>query len=69
MGIPLDTFLESGKIRGLSDLACAVHIDPSYIGQHLNLTLLAPDLIEMILRGEEPTGLSLGRLMKEMPLE
>jgi len=60
--------LESGRFRGLSDLARAVHLDPSYVSRHLNLTLLAPDIIEMILRGDEPSGLSLERLMKDMPL-
>jgi len=51
--------LESGRFRGLSDLARAVHLDPSYVSRHLNLTLLAPDIIEMILRADEPSGLSL----------
>jgi len=61
--------LESGWYRGLSDLARALHLDTSYVSRHLNLTLLAPDIVQMILRGDEPSGLSLERLMKEMPLE
>ena len=61
--------LESGRYRGLSDLARALKLDPSYVSRHLNLTLLAPDLVQMILRDDEPSGLSLERLMKDMPLE
>ena len=34
----------------------------------LNLTLLAPDIIQAILNGDEPSGLSLEKL-KSFPLE
>ena len=33
----------------------------------LRLTLLAPDIVETILRGEEPSGLSLARLVRRLP--
>ena len=43
-------------------------MDSSYVGHLLRLTLLAPDIIQAILRGEEPSGLSLEKL-KSIPLE
>ena len=33
----------------------------------MRLALLAPDIVEAIVRGEEPSGLSLERLVKGMP--
>jgi hypothetical protein len=60
--------IESGRYRGIGDLAKAVGHDPSYVGRTLNLTLLAPDIIEAILAGTEPSGLSLEKL-KSVPLD
>ena len=34
----------------------------------LRLTSLAPDIIEAILRGDEPEGLSLEKLRKNLPM-
>jgi hypothetical protein len=34
----------------------------------LRLTSLAPDIVEAILRGDEPNGLSLERLRKNLPV-
>lgn len=34
----------------------------------IRLTLLAPDIVEAILMGEEPSGLSLTMLTKQLPL-
>ena len=34
----------------------------------MRLTLLAPDIIEAIVDGREPSGLSLERLVKRMPV-
>ena len=34
----------------------------------LRLTSLAPDIIESILRGDEPDGLSLEKLRKNLPV-
>ena len=33
----------------------------------LRLTLVAPDIVEAILMGEEPSGLSLTRVTKQLP--
>jgi len=61
--------LESGRFRSIEDLAQAVKLDSSYVGRILRLTLLAPDIIMAILEGREPSGLSLGKLTKTLPLD
>jgi hypothetical protein len=48
--------------RDLEDLAKDVDCDRIYVGRMLRLTSLAPDIIEAILRGDEPAGLSLEKL-------
>ncbi len=59
--------LETGKVASLGELAAHVGVDPAYISRFLRLTLLAPDIIERILDGREPSGLSLRVLLNDMP--
>jgi hypothetical protein len=61
------SLLESGQFRSIEELAHMVKLDSSYVGRILRLTLLAPDIIMAILQGREPSGLSLGKLMKTLP--
>ena len=49
-------------------LAEALDVDRSYVGRIMRLTLLAPDIVEAIVRGEEPSGLSLESLTQPTPL-
>ena len=49
------------------DLAEALDVDRSYVGRIMRLALLAPDIVEAIVRGEEPSGMSLEGLTKVMP--
>jgi hypothetical protein len=42
-------------------------LDVSFAARLLRLTLLAPDIVEAILMGEEPSGLSLTKLTKQLP--
>ena len=60
--------LESGEYAGLEDLAAANGVDRTYVGRFLRLTSLAPEIIERILNGDEPDGISLRRLQKNLPL-
>jgi len=60
--------LESGEYASVEDLAHAVGCDRTYVGRMLRLTSLAPDIIEAILRGDEPDGLSLEKLRKNLPV-
>lgn len=60
--------IESGEYAGLEDLAQALGVDRTYAGRILRLTSLAPDIIEAILRGDEPEGISLAKLHNELPM-
>ena len=60
--------LESGRAESISALAERFGVDRSYVGRILRLALLAPDIVEAIARGDEPSGLSLERLVKAQPL-
>jgi len=60
--------LDRGRFRGVTELAEAVGVDRGHVGRLLNLTLLAPDVVERILDGQEPSGLSLRQLTRIMPL-
>ncbi|MCB9833035.1 MAG: hypothetical protein H6807_11240 [Planctomycetes bacterium] len=60
--------IESGQYGGVSQLAAGLGVDRSYVGRMIRLTLLAPDIVEAIIRGREPSGLSLARLVREGPL-
>jgi len=59
--------LDDGKFESVSDLAREIGLDVSFAARLLRLTLLAPDIVEAILMGEEPSGLSLTMLTKVLP--
>jgi hypothetical protein len=50
----------------ISEMA-AEKIDRGYLGRVLQLTLLAPDIVEAILDGRQPEGLGLPRLLQPFP--
>ena len=56
--------LEAGQYPTIRALAADLGVDNSYVARILRLTLLAPDLIEAILQGTEPDGLSLEKLYR-----
>jgi len=60
--------LESGEYTSLEDLAHTIGCDRTYVGRMLRLTSLSPDIIEAILSGDEPDGLSLDKLRKNLPV-
>lgn len=59
--------LESGKYASLEDLAAANGVDRTYVGRILRLTSLAPEIVEAILNGNEPSGISLAKLRSDLP--
>jgi hypothetical protein len=59
--------LESGSYASIAELAVAEQIKPSYLARIVRLTLLAPELVERILRGEAPE-VTLGGALKAFPL-
>ncbi len=58
--------IEAGEYVSLEGLAKAVGCDRTHVGRMLRLTRLTPDIIEAILRGDEPDGLSLEKLRKNL---
>ena len=60
--------LESGECGSITELAAAEKIDRSYLCRVLRLTLLAPEIVEAILDGRQPEGVTLPGLMKGFPV-
>ena len=61
--------LETGHFATIEKIAKAENINPSYISRVLRLTLLAPDIVEAILAGSHPAGLTRAKVMLPFPLE
>ncbi len=59
--------LLNGEAKNVADLSGLVEKKASYVTRILSLNGLAPDIIEAIYRGEEPDGLSLGKLTQGLP--
>lgn len=60
--------LESGRYASVSEMAAGECIDRGHLGRILQLTLLAPDVVEVILDGRQPRDLGLPRLMDPFPV-
>lgn len=51
--------LDEGRVESGSEIARREGLHPSTVNELLRLTILAPDLIQKILKGEQPEGLSI----------
>jgi hypothetical protein len=60
--------LDEGRYASISEMATAEKIERGYLGTLLRLTLLAPELVEAILNGRQPEGVTLPRLLEEVPV-
>lgn len=60
--------LEKGEYATIREIAVAEKINETYVGRVLRLTLLAPDIVEAIVNGRQPTGLQLDRLARRFPV-
>jgi len=60
--------LDEGEVGSIAELGRSLGVDPTYVGRILRLTLLAPDIVEAILEGNEPSGLSLAKLTQSFPM-
>ena len=56
--------MEAGRYGTINELAAAEKINSSYVSRLLRLTLLAPDIVEAILDGRQPEGMTLPQLME-----
>ena len=61
--------LEAGDYGSIEELAEAKTINPSYMSRILRLTLLAPDIVELVLNGIHDPKLILATLMQPFPGE
>jgi hypothetical protein len=61
--------MEAGRYGTIDELASAEKINSSYVSRVLRLTLLAPDIVEAILDGRQPEGMTLPALMEPFPVE
>ena len=61
--------LETGHFATIEEIAEAENINPSYISRVLRMTLLAPEIVEAILAGTQPAGVTRAKVMKPFPIE
>lgn len=54
--------LDSGKYRSIREMAKDLGVCHTYMARLLRFTILAPDIVEAILEGQEPEGLSQTKL-------
>jgi hypothetical protein len=67
-GFHWQELLESGRFPSAGDLAKRMNVSKAYVTRLLRLTALAPDIVQAILDGREPSGLSLVKLKQPLPL-
>jgi hypothetical protein len=68
-GFRWQMMLREGNYQTLEEIADAENINPSYVSRVLRMTLLAPEIVEAILAGRQPDGLTMTRAMQPFPLE
>jgi hypothetical protein len=61
--------LEKGRYASISEMAKVEKVERGYLGTLLQLTLLAPDIVEAILDGRQPDRMGLPTLMEPLSLE
>ena len=61
--------LESGQFTTITELAEHENLALTYMTRVLRLSLLAPDLGEAILEGEQPPEMTLATLLEPFPVE
>jgi hypothetical protein len=59
--------LDQGRYASISEMAAAERLERGYLGSLLRLTLLAPDIVSLILDGRQPEGLTLAGLAGGVP--
>jgi hypothetical protein len=60
--------LESGEFATIAELAEREGIAPSYMTRVLRLTLLAPDIVEAILDGQQGPEVTLAQVLEPFPI-
>lgn len=68
-GFRYQRLLDEGRYASISEMAAGERIERGYLGSLLRLTLLAPDIVEAILEGRQPEGMTRPRLLEPFPVE
>ena len=68
-GFRWQKMLREGYYQSIEEIADAENINPSYVSRLLRMTLLAPEIVEAILAGTQPAGLTRAKVMKPFPAE
>jgi hypothetical protein len=61
--------LEEGRYASISEMAKAEGVERGYVGSLLRLTLLPPPMVEAIVAGQQPEGVTLPKMMEPFPVE
>ena len=61
--------LETGNSATIGEIAESENINSSYVSRLLRMTLLAPEIVEAILAGKQPEGLTMATAMLPFPWE
>jgi hypothetical protein len=61
--------VEAGRYGTIDELAAAEKINSSYVSRVLRISLLAPNIVEAILGGQQSVGMTLPDLMKSFPID
>ncbi|CDS49839.1 elements of external origin; phage-related functions and prophages [Polaromonas sp. CG9_12] len=59
--------LESGEAKSMREIAALEGVDNSYVSRMVNLTTLAPDIVDAILLNELPDHLTLFDIAVDPP--
>jgi hypothetical protein len=59
--------LDEGRYASVSEMAAAEKLDRGYMGRLLQLTLLAPDIVEATLDGQASSIIALPALLEPVP--
>jgi site-specific DNA recombinase len=57
--------IESSVSASIEEIASSKNITPSYATRLMRLNYLAPDIVEAIIAGRQPPGLSANKLIKD----
>lgn len=60
--------LDEGRHASITEMAAAERLERGYLGSLLRLTLLAPDLVSLILDGRQPEGMTSAGLAEGVPV-
>lgn len=68
-GFRYQKLLNEGRYASISEMAAAERIERGYLGSLLRLTLLAPEIVQAILDGQQLEGVSLPQFLEPFPTE